>query len=101
MKLFKLSQDINCGYDTFNSVIVVAENEEKAKRIHPYMGCFNVNYDEDKKEFWNKRKDGSVYLFEDNYGTWTNDLSKIKVQYLGEADMTLKEGVILASFNAG
>lgn len=35
MKLFRISQDVNDGYDTFDSAVVVAENEDMARTIHP------------------------------------------------------------------
>ena len=42
-----------------------------------------------------------TYLFEDKIDSWTNDLTKIKVEFLGEAKEGLKRGIIVASFNAG
>lgn len=33
MKLFLISQDKNQGYDTYDSAVVIAENEEQAKNI--------------------------------------------------------------------
>lgn len=104
MKIYKISQNINTGYDTYDSAVVVAENEDEAKRIPPYFsyGFKNIYYDEEKKQFWNKSfEDNVIYLFEDEFGTWTNDLSKIKVEYLGEAKKELERGIIVASFNAG
>jgi len=102
MKIYLISQDVNCDYDTYDSAVVCAENEEYAKRIHPSDTWENGGYyDEEKKEFWTLNIKGIPYLYEDNYGTWTNDLSKIKVKYLGEADESLKSGVICSSFNAG
>jgi len=103
MKIYLVSQDVNHNYDTYDSMVVVAKNEESAKRIHPSSVWTNGGfYDEEKKEFWTTTVSGSPYLFEGNYGSWTNDLSKIDVKYLGEADQSItEEGVILASFNAG
>lgn len=103
MKIYKLSQNINNGYDTYDSVVVVAENEDDAKRIHPSESWWDGGfYDEEKKEFWTHYSGSSkTYLFEDKWGTWTNDLSKIKVEYLGEAEPHLKRGVVVASFCAG
>jgi hypothetical protein len=105
MKLYKIFQNINNGYDTYDSAIVCAENEEEAKRIHPrnpWPNPDNVFYNEEKKEFWAlKARTGEPYLFEDNYSGWINDLSQIKVELLGEAEKSLVKGVILSSFNAG
>ena len=40
MKLYKIYQDINGGYDTFDSAIVAAESEDEAKSFHPNGDTF-------------------------------------------------------------
>ena len=35
MNIYKLSQTINNDYDTFDSCIVIAKNEEEAVKVHP------------------------------------------------------------------
>lgn len=35
MNIYKLTQEVITGYNTYDSAIVVASSEEKAKRIHP------------------------------------------------------------------
>ena len=35
LKLYRISQAVNTEYDTYDSAVVVAENEEDARRIHP------------------------------------------------------------------
>ena len=35
MKFYKLSQNFNTSYHTYDSCIVCAENEEEARKIHP------------------------------------------------------------------
>lgn len=82
MKLWLISQDINNGYDTFDSAVVVAETEEAARKIHPYDAS-----EKGKSEFWRNL-------------TWTTELHRVKVQYLGEATDGLPL-VVCASFNAG
>lgn len=103
MKIFKLTQSVNTGYDTYDSCIVIAEGKAEAKRIHPSSiwtkGGF---YDEGKKEFWTEYSSTTeTYLYEGEYGTWTNDLTKIEVEEIGEAKKGSKKGVVIASFNAG
>ena len=53
MKLWLLSQDKNNDYDTYDSCVVVAENEEDAKKFAPermreeataYLGQLIENY---------------------------------------------------------
>jgi len=84
MKLYLISQDVNDDYDTFDSAVVVAENEEEAKKIHPNSDDAND---------------------EDNFshsGTWAANISQVKVKYIGEACKDLEVGsVVIYSFNAG
>ncbi len=102
MNIYKLSQTVNDGYDTYDSCVVCAENEEKAKRIHPSNTWKHSGYyDDELKEFWATDIKDKPYLFEGSYGSWINDLKKIKVELIGKAEDGVKEGVIVASFNAG
>lgn len=103
MKIYKISQNVNNEYDTYDSMVVCAENEEEAKRTHPSSiwtsGGF---YNEVKKEFWTKYANSEeTYQFEGTYGSWTNDLTKLEVIEIGEAKDGTPKGVIVASFNAG
>ena len=72
MKLYEISQNTNGGYDTYDAFVVCAESKEKAKLI--------------------------IKLEDDS---WVTDIKYIKVKYLGEADASIKKGVILGSFNSG
>ena len=82
MKIFRLSQEVNRGYDTYDSVIVCADSEEDAKTIHPNGYEFNK------------------HLYP-NSNPWCNEIESVKVEYIGEAKEGLPRGVVLASFNAG
>ena len=83
MKLFLISQDKNNGYDTYESAVVCAHDENNAKTIHPY-----------------KSISAPVTNSLNEYSTWT-ELDNVKVKYIGEAAEGLERGVIVASFNAG
>lgn len=75
MNLYKISQTINGGYDTFDAAIVAAESENEARDIHP---------------------NGEGY--ETLYGWCSPEYVKVELlceNYRGSA------GVILASYNAG
>ncbi len=97
-----MSQDLNDGYDTYDSVVVCAENEEEARRIHPYR--YVTHYRDGK---WYRTHSGSStdeYETENEYGvSWvkSSEIDKIKVEYLGEARESIEKGVIVSSFNAG
>jgi hypothetical protein len=86
MKLWLISQDINTGYDTYDSAVVAAEDEASAKLIHPSG---------DRQMVW--RDTGHV---DRDYGAWTSK-EHVQCRYLGEATSNVEAGVICASFNAG
>ena len=74
MNLYLLSQNVKVGYDTYESCIVCADDEDDAANITP----------------------GS------NWGeTWCHSPGQVAVEFLGVAAEGIKRGVILASFNAG
>ena len=84
MKLFKIYQSINRGYDTFDSAVVVADSAEEAQKIHPYDGSDN-------------------FL---QFDSWVSRPDLVTLTYLGEVvgepDNDIYPGaVICASFNAG
>lgn len=80
LKIYLLKRDEYIDYDSYDSVIVVAESEERAKLISPEGGLIGDS---------------------NSYG-WTNKIENIKVTLIGAADKSLiEEGVVLASFNAG
>ena len=80
MKLYLLKQNAKEDYDTYDSCVVCAENEEDAKSIHP---------------------DGSVFIEREHWGTWANTKDQISCEEIGVPIEGLERGVIVASFNAG
>ena len=100
MKLYKLSQEINNHYDTYDSAIVCAENEEEARKIHPAP---YVTHYRDGVWYGTYSRPPFEEYEQDYLSNWVNfdQIDKIKVEYIGEASKDLKKGVILASFNAG
>ncbi len=79
MKLYLVRSHRELGYDSFDSMVVAAGDEEEARNIHP----------EDRG--WP----------DDDWGVWVNHSERVElnVSYVGETE--LKRGVVLASFNAG
>ena len=75
MKLYLIRQNVNKGYDTYDSAVVCAADEDAAREITP---------------------DGDT----SRYGGWCRP-QHVAVEYIGEAAETTKQGVICASFNAG
>jgi len=79
MKIYLLTQSERNGWDTYDSCIVCAENETQAKKITP-----------------------NGYEFEkSNYGSWASCVEMVNCVEIGTANELQKEGLILASFNAG
>ena len=92
LKLWKISQDVNDGYDTFDCAVVVARGHSAASMVHPVGD----------KVYWN----GTDWLWADDHTEFgLNDWAKpvdVTVQHIGDAGPGLEEGdVICASFNAG
>lgn len=84
MKLFLISQSENNKYDTYDSAVVAAPDEETARVSSPF--------DDELITDWNKRWIRSA---------WCSSIEHVRVQYLGEAADDIKQGVVCASFNAG
>ena len=83
MKIYVLRQDQHIGYDTYDSLVVAAENEESARQIHPNDGGLDP---------WNNR----------NWGEWCNSPDLVSVELVGTYEGKETEPhIILASFNAG
>lgn len=80
MKLYLLTQNDNNGYDTYDSLIVCAENEKDAKTINPQ---------------------GEVFIEDDNWPDWAIKAASIQCREIGIANEDEGRGVIIASFNAG
>ncbi len=87
MKLWLLTQGERCSYDTFDSVVVAAETEEEAKKIHP-------------TEIWDWARE-EPYDFWKNQSFWAKTPEGVDAELLGEAVAGTEAGIVLASFNAG
>ena len=82
MNIYFVSQGFHKGYDTYDSMVVIAESEEDAKTIHPR---------------------GGVWKPTDGYGEYEpwSPIEHLEVELIGVANEKQKRGVICASFNAG
>lgn len=85
LKLYKISQNVNNDYDTYDSAIIAAESEHDARYTYP-----SEYHDEPRP--WNGR-------ITDNYSNWC-DAEYVIVELIGTAAPHVKPGVILGSFNA-
>ena len=100
MKLFLISQDVNDGYDSFDSAVVVAKSEQDAREIHPSSFVTHVT---DERFMGTYAKGlGGEYL-RDYSHDWVpfRDIENVKVKEIGLAHPSMERGVVCASFNAG
>lgn len=84
MKLWLITQDINNGYDTYDSAVVAAGTEDQAKAIHPSG---------DNKD-WSHYGRGW-------FKSWCKNPKQVQATYLGDAAEGQPLGVVLASYNSG
>ena len=86
MNLYLLTQDVNKGYDTYDSCVIAAETEEQAKHMHP------SSYENNEKWYENQ---------EEKFGVWTLP-KNINAELIGIASDNIQQPrVICTSFNAG
>lgn len=78
MKIFKIWQEVNNDYDTYDSAVVIAVDENDARTIHPAEVGREI-----KKDY-----------------TWC-ELKDVQVEYIGEAKNGSERSIVCASFNAG
>jgi hypothetical protein len=93
--------------DTFDGVVVAAATEEEARATHPHGHVLEVRGDVER-DCWLTLKP----IYEQGWGndwkradppprSWADRPSQITVTRLGDADPSVKPGVVLASFQAG
>jgi len=80
MNIYLISQTINTDYDSYDSAVIIAENEQKAKMTHP-----------GEKEDWDGKNS--------SLSVWC-DASKVSVKLIGTTKSE-KACVVCSSFNAG
>ena len=90
MNLYLVKQVEGGGYDEFEGMVVAAESEQDAVKMHPVDG-----WDESD---W--RYVRCVRTFNGD-SCWDSSPENITVQLIGMADDSVKAGVVLSSFNAG
>ena len=99
MKLWLISQNVNCGWDTYDSAVVAADTEEEARNIYPsgnYENCYDAVAWSGSKWLWHLA-DGRVLDYNDY--SWTTP-NHVLVKFLADG-YDGPAGTVLASFNAG
>ena len=99
MNLYKISQDVNDDWDTFDSAVVVAESSEEAKKIIPYFTNQNID------TLSNFQFLDLIYGDHNSTDKWAKP-EDVKVEFIGLADKAYLDSLgerttVVASFNAG
>lgn len=88
LKIYRVSlneQDLgNHEWDYYDSMVVIAENDESARHISPRSGEYMNSQD------WEYIK-----------SSWTDDPGKLIIEPIGIAKQNSKVGLILSSFHPG
>lgn len=96
LNIYKIWVNELLGYDTYDSVIVVAENEEAARHIHPGNAEYPVGGYNSETE----RYDKPWYESDEPIWDWTKP-ENVNVALVGTTDFYAEGTVLCASFNAG
>lgn len=94
MKLWLIWQDENNGYDTYDSAVVAAPDEESAKKIYPTSR-------ETPGDIWGPGKDNA---WNSSWSAWASSPEHVKATCIGETIGMIDAEygrVFCASFNAG
>ena len=102
MMIWKISQDVNNNFDSFSDAVVIAADEESARRTHPDG---DHQWSEGSLEDEEGRSDWAMWR-SIRFSTCPGDPSwappsAVKVELIGVATGNAKPGVICASFHAG
>ena len=97
MNIYKLINTKFDDYEEYRSLIVVAENEDEARKMHPY-----INTPLHESSFYYRRKyNDFVAVFTGEYSAWCNP-ANVEVILIGQAgDWYWEPKVISVDFNAG
>lgn len=99
MNIYLLTQTDNNAFATYDSCIVIANNAEEAKIIHPDP---EIKYYEDVDRWFEDEVDYVEYKVDCVYGygyntEWCKSPSQVNVEYLGQYKNNLKVGSVLCA----
>ena len=107
MNIYKIYQTVNKNYDTYDSAVVIAEDEEQARNIHP-ASLKPYYWEEDKNKdcfiHWGEPYPNSEWSGNGFYNPkecWVGKKEDVKSELIGKAKENTKVGVIVASYNSG
>lgn len=80
MNIYKVTQNVNSGYDTYDGFIICAKDEEAARNTNPT---------------------GLTGWYSEAWVPEETVQQNVKVELIGIASKGTPEGIVLSSFNAG
>lgn len=104
--IWKLSQKVNNGFDTYSDAVVIAADEEAARRTHPdgeHQWREGVHPDDPARSDWAVERtvrNSTLPRWGVGDYTWV-PVSEVKVELIGVVTGDAKPGVVCASFHAG
>ena len=95
MNIYRIWQEVNNDYDTYDSAVVVAKNEEDARNMAPDGDLWIEG------NGWCHMKNGELLPNNTKWGDWC-DPKDVQVELMGTTVLEdYPRGVILSSYNAG
>lgn len=96
MNIYLVKRTDDIGYDEYDSMVVVAYNEESARKLNPNDGYFF----KDNKWFYTGYQGKIIQDDKDYSWVFANKIHELTVLLIGITDLYQVERVILSSFNA-
>ena len=100
LNLYLISQTANNGYDTFDSAVVAARDEEDARSIHPKLPMWPDFHLPTVTKTASEAKEEEEKKGYNSDNTWTTR-ENVKVRFLGIGSAGIERGVVCASYHAG
>lgn len=101
MEIYLLEQSLNNESDTYDSAVVIAENESEARKMHPSPFVTHITNNKWMGTYSSGSNTGGEYKHHSYDWVQFNQIDQIKVTHIGTATEKQKKGVLLASFNTG
>lgn len=97
MNIYKVEQNWNNGYDTYDSFICIAENEQEARETYPSEFVTHHR----NGQWYGTYTKGGEYIQDGHDWVGFDEIERLTVTMIGIASEGQPKGVVLASFNAG
>jgi len=96
MNIYKLSQNDNNDYDTYDSMVVIAKDEEHARKMNPHSDNLSTN---EHPIFDFSEKNESLKHWP--IWCWSKGPDTVQVKLIGKTIGRSESRIVLVSYNAG